>query len=179
MTEIMKFIGDNYNFFKEVAQNITKNKEIGEELLHSVIYYISEKYNKKTLLKAYNNNSLLFLIVYILKNEYNSKTSYYYRENRQIKTNEPEKIYNDNRFDDENYRVIAEKIINDELEIGEQNGDFHWWELTIYKIKNIECKTYREIAKETKIPISSLHNANHKVKNKVEEKIRKKYGNKI
>jgi hypothetical protein len=195
MENVLKYVAKNYDFFKQVCLNITKDEEQAQELWHSIIDYIGTKYNKKTFNKALKNNTLLYLIIYCIKNEYTSAKSYYSRANQiQIKKKifiddsssdyEDEKTYDvtinepPSVTKDIEYREVRE-MVGGALKYLIKRKSIDWWEGEVYKIYVFEQKTYAEIQKDTKINASSAFLAKKKVEEKIYKLIKEKYGSKL
>lgn len=197
MKNVLKYVAKNYDFFKQVCLNITKDEEQAQELWHSIIDYIATKYNKKTFNKALENNTLLYLIIYCIKNEYSSLKSYYARQEKiEIKKKifiddsssdyEDEKTYDVAQSinvqpsvnNDINYREVRE-MVGGALEYLIKRKSIDWWEGEVYKIYVFEQKTYAEIQKDTKINASSAFLAKKKVEEKIYKLIKEKYGSEL
>ena len=182
MKKVIDYIGVKYDFFKEIAVKIAKDEELGQELLHSCILYVSDKYSPIKFNKALEEGYIDYLFVNVMKTECWSKTSYFYREYLRYNDRNSELIYNnendlDATFDMEThlYNEKVLKMIKTILSELETSKKIKWWEKEVFEMYYFaeERISYRKLKVETKICESSLFNAITKVYKKVSEEVNK------
>ena len=170
MKKVIDYIGGKYNFFREIAIKIAKSTELGEELLHSCIIYVSDKYNPAKFNKALEEGYIDYLFINVLKTECWSKSSYFYREYLKYNDNHTTVVFNneinvDFDYEKHYYNQAVITLIKKILLDLEANGTIKWWEKEVFEMYHFaeEKVSYRDMKKDTKICESSLFNAIHKV----------------
>jgi len=73
---INKWITDNYEDLRKTVNNITKNDELSDDLLHECIYAFM---NNKNAEKVIENGSAKYFFIRIVLNQFRSNTSSFYR----------------------------------------------------------------------------------------------------
>jgi len=186
MKEIIQHISNNYDFYLDIAQKIAKSKETGQDLLHSIIIYISDRYNKEKFHHALDGGYLMYLIIAVMKVEYYSKSSYFWRDSRRESSTklelfiEGEECENDLAIENFEYRNyidahldVITKVIEEEFP-----GKEGMYKKILFKEYHYRQTptSYMKMQKSTRIPSTTIFQCVTEVMEIVKEKL-KNYNN--
>lgn len=165
---IDSYIQRQYYILLGIANKMTKEDDLAQELLHEVILQIYNRGNVK--LKKYDDDSIKYYIVAIMRINYFSKTSpfhYRIRRERQIMNVDITRCY-DIPSEQENYeKEELYKLL--ELNYAELNW-FHKSLLDLYLSLNSSMKA---VSRKTTIPNQSVSRYIKEIRNIVKSNINK------
>lgn len=165
---IDSYIQRQYYILLGIANKMTKEEDLAQELLHEVILQIYNKGNVK--LKKYDDDSIKYYIVAIMRINYFSKTSPFYyriRRERQIMNVDLSRCY-DIPSEQENYeKEELYKLL--ELNYAELSW-FHKSLLDLYLSLNSSMKA---VSRKTTIPNQSVSRYIKEIRNIVKSNINK------
>lgn len=189
MEAVLIKLSENYKFFLEIATNIARSKDRGQDLLQSCLSYVADRYNSDTFHQALSGGYLTFLFIRALKQEYSSYSSNFHREfsrhfdkSAELFENceeTEEDIYVD-QFIHNDYIQTHMNIIKDIIYKAEENKEIEEWERIVFEEYNFRSvpTSFVKFSKECKIPQASLWIANKKVMDNIKNKLKKRnYGN--
>ena len=180
MKRVMEYIGKNYQFFNEIANNITRGNGDGDELLNQTIINVSDNFNKTKIIEAYEGNYFKWLFIRMLKSEYTLSNTYYFRQIKKYETKNSELKYNNDavqndyltQIEDDYGKYVKEMIFNI-LDKAIEANIVEWWQVQVYKRYNfsLEKTSFRKLQNSVNIAESSLWRANQIVSDLVEKRM--------
>jgi len=166
---VNEWTNQNYSSLLTAAKNISYNDELSTELLH---YSLEQLLFKPNILEIVNSGGAQFYIVRIMLNQWRSTTSPFY------------KIYRKNvcQIDLDSYLskndVVDEASDNSEqidltaMEIQSELRNLGWYDQTLFRLYCEEDRTISSLARETKIPRTSISLTINRVKRHIRSKIK-------
>lgn len=161
-----EYIEKNYKHFKEIAYSIAHKQPFYEDLLHDALLSMFGSKHIDDLIKTENFEFYLVRVMYL---SVNSKTSPFYKQTI---------AWNRNRRDFKDYAHEVDKtwlgarMTNEQLDILiSRLNDF---ERLIFQEYILEDFTYRELSKNTGIPVTFLYKTISNIKTKIKENVIRK-----
>lgn len=143
-----EWMGKNYHQMVEITNNIVKDKNEVDDLLHCVI----EQILKKNSMDALMERERIFYFIRVLKNNYFSKTSPYYYQYKKKGSNET-------HFDTEFYENIPDEPYEETIPtiewVYQELEDLSWFDKDLFLLW-MELGTITAVSKKTTIPLNSV-----------------------
>lgn len=137
-----------------------RNKiDLHEDLFQHVLIILIEIPSDK-LIQLYQANQLQWYFVKLCLNQLQGKRSEF---NKLYKSQELKEELSGNEVDEDSYDFdfdIKEECVNKALE------QMHWYKRDLFKLYK-ECRSYRKLSKETKIPVTSIQLTIKEVQNDI------------
>jgi len=166
---INEFITNHYKEILSMSKKIVKNNDY-EEVAHYVITIFLVTPNAKELIKR--GEAMKFLSGMIFRS-YHSKTSPFYKLYRQngimVSGEEMNHHYIDDSIDEQEHEMLINKIENI---LNARYDDINkWFMITLFKMY-IHTQNYSKLARETKIPRTTISSAVKEAKQYIKNKIK-------
>ena len=163
---IDKYIESNYKEFQKLAKKISRGETYYEDLLHDSLLSILKSKHIQNLIDTGNFEFYLTRVMYL---SVNSPTTPFYKQTI---------AWNRNRRDFKDYAHEVDKtwlgarMTNEQLDILiSRLNDF---ERLIFQEYILEDFTYRELSKNTGIPVTFLYKTISNIKTKIKENVIRK-----
>jgi len=160
---IEDWINDNYQVLSEAAQNISKNNELHEELLH---YSLDQLLGKEQVEDIIASGGANFYTIRIMLNSWRSTTSEFYR------------LYRRPSSEIEEYSVPAEEEEDTEWigetakKIQQELDKLHWYDAELFKVFVEENHTMSSLSRVTGIPRTSISLTINRIRKHIKNKLR-------
>lgn len=181
MSELDKFVNDNYDKLLTISRTITGSKHLtfittdADDLLHETLEILYKKINRKKISKLIKKNKLVFFIVRIMINQFHSSTSpYYYKYKkyyRHVNGNYNTSILwaehwlnNIPDSDGTQEKIELEEMLNN---IENQLKDYNWFDAEVFKVYYLHSHSLNTLSKETGINRNTLYKSISKIKKKL------------
>jgi hypothetical protein len=155
----------NYSKLLQAAKNISFNDELSEELLHYSLEQLLIKPNLEAIIDSGGGE---FYVIRIMLNSWRSTTSPFYRiyraHSEQIDINS---YLQENDIEDEG-STDTEHIIQS---IRSELSTLYWYDQKLFSLYANEGHTISSLARETKIPRTSISLTINRVRNHLKSKI--------
>lgn len=164
------YITKNYYQLQKIANTITKNHNLSQDLLHEVIVQLYDKDEIK--LKGYDDNQIKYYIVSIMRINWYSKTSpFYYKVKREIqKYQDLTETHNiPDEQDDYEKQIIFDILETSWCELNWFHKSLFEWYMTLGSLKKVSLKT--------NIPLASIGKYIKEAKNEMKQEVLNKLNN--
>ena len=164
MTEVHKFVSDNYLALQEAAKKISGNDVLQEELLH---YSIDEFLRKKDVEAIVDSGGAKYYIVKIMTNSWRSVTSpfYYTYKKENIEFSSYHEVDEDAIAEEEdNTLELAEKV-------KEELNKLNWYDRKLFQTFVDENHTISSLARCTGIPRTSISLSINRIRKHIKKNI--------
>lgn len=160
--DLEHFMKTNYQNLLQASKNISRDNDLAEELLH---YALSELLSKGNVQEIIDSGGAQFYIIRIMLNSWKSTTSPFYRIYRVSNSldpllEEPEEEEYD-RDIDEKYKKAIELL-----------NKLSWYDREVFLIFAEGKVSVSQLARETKIPRTSLNLTINRVRNYLKNNIK-------
>lgn len=172
--KIENYLTKNYYELAKIANKITKNHSLSQDLFHFVILDLYEK--DKIYLKSYDDNSIRYYIVAIMRINWFSKTSpFYYKVKREIDRYKDINDFKDDVIEGQ-YDFEKEEILGI-LEV--EWSELDWFKKSLFQMY-MELGSINKVSKKTTIPKTSVSNYLKQGRSQIKENIyielKRRYG---
>lgn len=144
--DLEHFIESNYQDLLQASKNISRDNDLAEELLHYALY---ELLLKKNVQEIIDSGGAQFYIIRIMVNSWKSTTSPFYRLYRI-----PSDSLDSHDFEDEEYDFVKDETYQKALSLLKK---LPWYDREVFMIFASGDLTVSQLARETKIPRTSLN----------------------
>jgi hydroxymethylpyrimidine pyrophosphatase-like HAD family hydrolase len=165
--EVEQYITKNYYELLKIANTITKNNQLSQDLLHEVILQLFDK--KEIKLKKYEEDQIKYYIVSIMRINWFSKTSPFYYKIRKEFSNYQEltELHNIPEEQDNFEKEIIFTILETSwCELDWFHKSLFEWYMTLGSLKKVSIKT--------NIPLASVGKYIKEAKNEMKTNVLKK-----
>ena len=167
---ITDYINNNFNELQQIVKNITRNDELGDDLLSEVVLQLYEK--KEIVLHNYEDDTIKYYIIKIIKINWHSKTSPFHYRIRKESQNYSELTYQHLNYSDTSEEEIMEYeelISNVEREFSELN----WFSKRLFELY-LTLGSLKKVSNQTQIPIASLGRYIREIKQEIKQNLNEK-----
>ena len=160
---IEDWIKDNYQILAEAAQNISKNNDLHEELLH---YSLDQLLGKEQVEDIISSGGANFYTIRIMMNSWRSTTSEFYR------------LYRRPSAEIEEYSVPAEEEEDTEWinetakKIQQEIDNLHWYDRELFKVFVEEGHTMSSLSRVTGIPRTSISLTINRIRKHIKNRLK-------
>ena len=160
---IEDWIKDNYQILAEAAQNISKNNDLHEELLH---YSLDQLLGKEQVEDIISSGGANFYTIRIMMNSWRSTTSEFYR------------LYRRPSAEIEEYSVPAEEeedtewISETAKKIQQEIDNLHWYDRELFKVFVEEGHTMSSLSRVTGIPRTSISLTINRIRKHIKNRLK-------
>lgn len=163
---VTEWCNRNYPKLLQAAKNISFNDELSEELLHYSLEQLLIKPNLEAIIASGGGE---FYVIRIMLNSWRSTTSPFYRiyrtHSEQININS---YLEENDIEDEKTEDLEPLIQRVRTEL----GALYWYDQKLFSLYADEGHSISSLARETKIPRTSISLTINRVRNHLKSKIK-------
>lgn len=168
--EITNYINTNFIELQQIVKNITRNNELGDDLLQEIIIQLYEK--KEIVLHNYEDDTIKYYLIKIIKINWHSKTSPFHYRIRKESQKYSELTYQHLNYSDTDKEEIIEYeelITNVEREFSELN----WFSKRLFELY-LTLGSLKKVSNQTQIPIASVGRYIREIKQEIKQNINEK-----
>lgn len=171
--QITNYINNNFNNLQQIVKNITRNHELGDDLLQEVIIQLYEK--KEIVLHNYEDDTIKYYLIKIIKINWYSKTSPFHYKIRKESENYSELTYQHlNCMDNSQEEILEyEKLLSD---VEREFAELNWFSKRLFELY-LTLGSLKKVSNQTQIPIASVGRYIREIKQEIKQNLNEKKDN--
>ena len=169
------WIENNYGELQSIVKNITRNDQLGDDLLQEVMVQLYEK--DDIVLQNYDDDSIKFYIIKVIKINWISKTSPFHYKVRKETSNYSELKPEHTKCvttEQEEYQTYEDLLSAVEVEFSELN----WFSKKLFELY-LTLGSLKKVSNQTGIPIASTGRYIREIKQEIRTNIEKRKNGEI